>query len=99
MAELDKIVHERARLRILTYLAASQKEKVSFSELQEKLEFTSGNLSIQLKKLDQADYVKIEKTFKDNKPHTSIQLTVEGSEALRKYINEMEQLIGTLKQS
>lgn len=98
MAELDKIVHERARLMILTYLAASAEDKISFNELQEKLAFTSGNLSIQLKKLKQAKYIRIEKTFKDNKPFTTVSLTLAGSEALQKYISEMEQLIGALKQ-
>ena len=98
MAELDKIVHERARLKILTYLAASEKEKISFNELQEKLALTSGNLSVQIKKLKDAKYVKVEKTFKDNKPYTTVLLTPAGAEALNKYIDEMEKLIGSLKQ-
>ncbi len=98
MAELDKIVHERARLMILTYLAANAEDKISFNQLQEKFDFTSGNLSIQLKKLKQAKYILIEKTFKDNKPFTTVSLTLTGSEALQKYISEMEQLIGALKQ-
>ena len=51
MAELDKIIHERARLLILTYLASRKEQEVSFNELQEQLSFSSGNLSIQLKKL------------------------------------------------
>lgn len=97
MAELDKIVHERARLRILTYLASTDKERISFNELQETLGFTSGNLSIQLKKLNQAKYVEIHKTFKDNKPYTTVALTPDGSQALTGYIAEMEQLIGVLK--
>lgn len=99
MAELDKIIHERARLRILTFLAASRKETVSFNELQENLEFTSGNLSIQLKKLAEADYVKIHKTFRNNKPYTTVKLTHSGSEALAQYVDEMEQIINTLKNS
>jgi len=97
VAELDKIIHERARLRILTYLAASDKEQISFNELQEKLDFSSGNLSIQIKKLKQADYVNVSKTFKDNKPYTTVLLTSSGSDALNSYINEMEKLIGSLK--
>ncbi len=98
MAELDKIVHERARLRILTYLAASDEEKISFNELQKKLDLTSGNLSIQLKKLIQVKYIQMEKTFKSNKPYTTVSLTLTGSDALKKYVNEMEQLIASLKQ-
>jgi DNA-binding MarR family transcriptional regulator len=97
VAELDKIVHERARLRILTYLATTEQERVSFNELQDSLGFTSGNLSIQLKKLSLAKYVMIHKTFKDNKPYTTVTLTPGGAGALNTYVNEMEQLIGALK--
>ncbi len=97
MAELDKIIHERARLRILTYLAANDKEQISFIELQDKLDFSSGNLSIQIKKLKQVNYVKVSKTFKNNKPYTTVLLTALGAKALNNYVNEMEQLIGSLK--
>lgn len=97
MAELDKLIHERARLRIVTYLASNSPEETSFTELQEKLEFSSGNLSIQLKKLKEAGYVDIRKTFKDNKPFTTVVLTSAGSEALLAYVDEMEKIIGALK--
>ena len=99
MASIDKIIHERARLMILTYLASNEKQEISFNELQEKLEFTSGNLSVQLKKLKEADYIDIHKTFKDNKPYTTIHVTPEGSKALHTYINEMEGIIRSLKES
>ena len=98
MAKLDKIIHERARLRIVTFLASRGQQPVSFNEIQEKLEFTSGNLSIQLKKLKGTGYVDIHKTFRNNKPYTTISLTQTGSEALLKYIDEMEEIIGALKQ-
>lgn len=97
MAAIDKIIHERARLMILTYLVSNDKQEISFNELQEKLGFTSGNLSVQLKKLKEADYIDIHKTFKDNKPYTTIQVTPEGFEALNTYINEMESIINSLK--
>lgn len=97
VAKLDKIVHERARLRILTYLASNEKDVVSFGELQNKLSFSSGNLSIQLKKLKDADYVEIQKSFKDNKPYTTVSLTPKGSRALSEYVAEMEELIGALR--
>ncbi len=97
MAELEKIIHERSRLRILTHLASVGSEQVSFNELQDKLEFSSGNLSIQLKKLKNVDYVDIKKTFKDNKPYTTVILTPLGAEALGKYVDEMEKLILSLK--
>ena len=99
MAVLNKIIHEQARLLILTYLTSNEKKEISFNELQEKLEFTSGNLSIQLKKLNEAQYVKINKTFKDNKPYTTVLITPRGAKALNSYIEEMEGIIRTLKRS
>lgn len=98
MVELNKIIHERARLLILTYLASKEQIRVSFNELLEELGFTSGNLSIQLKKLQGVDYVDIEKTFRDNKPYTSVSITPEGSEALNAYVNEMESIISAMRQ-
>ena len=97
MGPIDKLIHERARLLILTYLASNEKQEISFNELQEKLEFTSGNLSVQLKRLKGADYIEIHKTFKDNKPYTTIQITPKGTIALNAYISETEAIINTLK--
>ena len=97
MPTIDKLIHERTRLLILTYLASSEKQEISFNELQDKLELTSGNLSIQLKKLKEAEYIKMNKTFKDNKPYTTIFLTPNGVEALNAYIEEMESIINMLK--
>ena len=97
MPTIDKLIHERTRLLILTYLASSEKQEISFNELQDKLELTSGNLSIQLKKLKEAEYIKMNKTFKDNKPYTTIFLTPNGAEAVKAYIEEMESIINMLK--
>jgi DNA-binding MarR family transcriptional regulator len=99
VAVLNKIIHERARLLILTYLATNEKMEISFNELREKLKFTAGNLSIQLKKLNEAQYVKINKTFKDNKPYTTVLITTRGAKALNSYIEEMEGIIKTLKRN
>ena len=63
VVNINKIIHERARLLILTYLASSEKIAVSFNELQKELDFTSGNLSIQLRKLQAADYLAIKKNL------------------------------------
>jgi DNA-binding MarR family transcriptional regulator len=97
VAAFDKMIHERARLLILTYLAANGTEAVDFTRLQEKLEFTSGNLSVQLKKLQSAGYVDIRKTFRDNKPNTAVTITAAGSTALQQYLAEMEAIIHQLK--
>ena len=97
MSGLNKIIHERARLLILTCLASNEKKKVSFNELQKSLGFTSGNLSVQLRKLKQADYVDIHKTFKEYKPHTTVSITSKGYNALNSYVAEMEGIIKALK--
>ena len=97
MADLDKLIHERARLLILTHLASMEQNEISFNELQEKLGFTSGNLSVQLKKLKAAKYVKIKKTFKEDKPFTTVSITIQGTKALNNYLDEMEGLIKTLR--
>ncbi len=94
---LDKVVHERARLIILAYLSSSERAAVSFPELRDELELSAGNLSIQLKTLEGAGYVKIAKSFVDNKPNTSVALTARGSRALREYLAEMERLMDKLK--
>jgi DNA-binding MarR family transcriptional regulator len=94
---LNKIIHERARLLILTFLASNEKKEISFNELQQSLDFSSGNLSVQLRKLQQADYISIQKTFKDNKPHTTVSITHQGTDALNQYVSELENIIKTLK--
>ena len=99
MAVLNKIIHERARLLILTHLMSNVKRQVSFSELQESLKLTSGNLSIQLKKLKEAEYLEINKTFKDNKPYTTVLITPRGAKALNAYVEEMEEIIQALKKN
>ena len=97
MPGLNKIIHERARLLILTYLASNEKKETSFNEIMENFKFSSGNLSVQLNKLQKAGYVAIHKTFKKNKPFTTISLTHQGSDALKRYVTEMEDIIRTLK--
>ena len=97
MPQLDKLIHERARLLILTHLASVEKSAAPFNELQEKLDLTAGNLSIQLKKLKTANYVKIKKTFKNNKPLTTVSITPQGMNALNDYLGEMEDLIRAIR--
>ena len=96
---LNKVIHERARLLILSYLASSKYESLSFNELKEALEFTAGNLSIHLKSLEEVKYISINKIFKDNKPLTSISITPEGIEALNEYLDEMESIIKSLRRA
>jgi DNA-binding MarR family transcriptional regulator len=93
----DKIVHERARLLILTYLASHDRNSVPFGEIREKLDFTAGNLSVQLKTLEEAGYIRITKEFRDNKPLTQASLSAKGSTALKRYVEQMDGLIKRLK--
>ena len=93
----DKIVHERVRLLILTYLASSEIRAVSFSDLKDALDLTAGNLSIQLKTLGEAGYITVTKEFKDNKPLTKASITAKGSDALKRYVDEMDNLIKRLR--
>jgi DNA-binding MarR family transcriptional regulator len=94
---LDKTIHERSRLLILAHLAGSEKKETSFNELKEKLGLTPGNLSVQLKKLKAAGYIKIKKTFKDDKPYTTVSITPQGTGSLMNYLDEMEGLIKDLR--
>lgn len=92
--ELDKIIHERARLMILTYLAGLEgRNHAPFQEIKDALGLTSGNLSVQLKNLEQAGYITIDKRFEENRPVTEARLTHRGSVALREYLDEMERII------
>jgi DNA-binding MarR family transcriptional regulator len=93
----DKIIHERSRLLILTCLASSDVKAVPFSEIRDALDFTAGNLSIQLKTLMEAGYVSITKEFKDNKPLTRASITSRGGAALKRYFGEMDSLIKGLR--
>lgn len=93
----DKLIHERVRLLILSYLASSPEKKVPFNEIKDSLELTAGNLSVQLKNLEEAGYIKIYKKIKDNKPETSISLTADGVSALMDYLQQMESLIKKVK--
>jgi DNA-binding MarR family transcriptional regulator len=95
--DFDKIIHERARLLILIYLASSNQQQVPFTELKENLDMTSGNLSVQLTNLEQAGYIRSQKSFQSKKPVTNVSLTPEGVAALKKYMLEMEALINTFK--
>ncbi|MTI95071.1 MAG: ArsR family transcriptional regulator [Firmicutes bacterium] len=94
---VNKLIHEQVRLAILTYLASSETQAVQFTELKQNLELTAGNLSVQLRKLEDAGYVQIDKTIEGRKPVTSVALTLSGLDALNVYIAKMEAIIQTLK--
>jgi DNA-binding transcriptional ArsR family regulator len=81
--EIDRLVHEPVRLKILAYL--SEVESADFVFLVSRLGLTMGNLSAHISKLQEAGYIKIDKSFKENRPHTNISLTALGEDAFSKY--------------
>lgn len=95
--EADKIVHERARLRILVFLATSSQGRASFVDVQRGLGLTGGNLSVQLRVLEEAGYVTIDKFFQGNKPVTEVTLTSTGRQALERHLDELELLIRAVR--
>lgn len=95
----NKVLKERSRLLIISYLMASETNSAPFMVLQKALNLTRGNLSIQIKTLAEADYVTIKKKFKDNKPQTTIAITSKGIVALKKYLKEMEGIIHSLNKN
>ena len=95
--ELDRVIHERARLVLLTYLASSDHAETSFTELRDKLGLTAGNLSVQLRTLEEAGYVKIEKRFVGNKPFTGVRLAVKGEKAITAYLENLEVILTALR--
>ena len=92
---LDRIVHERVRLGILSALASS--ESLSFTALKHLLELTDGNLSVHARKLEEAGYIACDKFFDDRTPRTEFSLTREGRSALRDYLDHMEAIIRTAR--
>jgi DNA-binding transcriptional ArsR family regulator len=89
--DLDRLIHEPARLMIVTILSAV--ESADFLFLQRETGLTKGNLSAHLTKLEESGYVKIEKTFKGKIPFTVCKLTTPGQEALNRYRQQMKQFI------
>ncbi|MDP2127036.1 MAG: transcriptional regulator [Pseudohongiella sp.] len=93
---LDNLIHERARLSLISTLAAHN--SLSFSELKELLQMTDGNLSVQARRLEEAGYISCEKSFVGRTPRTEYALTDSGRAALKRYVAHMEALIKSMKQ-
>jgi DNA-binding transcriptional ArsR family regulator len=93
--DLDKVIHERMRLGIISALAAN--DKLSFTELKNLLATTDGNISVHARKLEDAGYVTCEKSFKGRMPLTEFAITKDGRSALKRYLDHMEALIQAMK--
>jgi DNA-binding MarR family transcriptional regulator len=92
IGKIDDVIHGRLRLGVMAYLANA--EVADFNELKAVLEVTQGNLSVQLRKLEEAGYVTIEKGFLGRKPRTRIRITPDGRKAFAAYLEALGKLIG-----
>ncbi len=90
-ANLDRLIHERIRLGIVSALAVNR--SLTFNELKALLKTTDGNLSVHARKLEEADYIVCTKSFDGRLPKTEYRLTAGGRKALERYLDHMEALI------
>ena len=93
--ELDRLIHERIRLGMVSALAVN--ESLSFNELKKLLKTTDGNLSVHARRLEEAKYVTCEKYFEGRVPKTVYRLTPTGKRALERYLDHMEALIQSMR--
>jgi len=90
-ADLDPILHSQLRLAIVSLLVSE--EKADFACIKEVTKATSGNISVQIQKLETAGYITVKKSFKDNYPNTEVQLTKEGLLAFERYVEALKSYI------
>ena len=93
--ELDRLIHERMRLGIISALAANQ--SLTFNDLKRLLDTTDGNLSVHARKLEEAGYITCTKSFEGRMPKTEYALTEKGHKALSRYLDHMEALIRAMR--
>lgn len=94
MAQLDNIIHQPVRLQIMSSLVSlDQNEHVNFTYLRKLLKLTDGNLGAHLSKLEQASYIKIEKTFVARKPQTFISATGKGRDAFAGHVAALKEIV------
>ena len=94
-SNLDRLIHERLRLGIISALAAN--ESLTFSELKNLMSTTDGNLSVHARKLEDAGYIAVTKYFEGRLPKTEYKLTAAGRRALESYLSHMETLIQQMR--
>ena len=89
--QLDRVIHEKGRLTIMSLLAASP--ELSFTEMRDTLSMTDGNLTSHVRTLQEAGYVSVSKSYQGNRPLTTCSLTAAGKKAFTSYINLLEQIV------
>jgi DNA-binding MarR family transcriptional regulator len=92
---LDKVIHERLRLGIVSALAVN--DRLTFNELKQLLQASDGNVSVHARKLEDAGYVSCHKSFEGRVPKTEYKLTAAGRKALERYLSHMEALIAATR--
>ncbi len=95
--KLDKVIHEKTRLAIVSLLAATP--ELSFTELRDSLNLTDGNLCIQLRTLQQAGYIAVTKTFENRRPRSTCTLTAKGRKMFSDYIGILEEIVKQSRQN
>jgi DNA-binding MarR family transcriptional regulator len=95
--QIDRVIHEKGRLAIMSMLAASP--ELSFTEMRDALAMTDGNLTTHIRTLQEAGYVSVTKSFQNNRPLTTCALTAAGKKAFTSYINVLEEIIRQNKPS
>lgn len=91
LLQLDRVIHEKGRLAIMSMLAASP--ELSFTELKDTLNMTDGNLTTHIRTLQEAGYLSVTKSFKNRRPLTTCALTTGGRTAFSNYISLLEQIV------
>ena len=94
--KLDRLIHERLRLGILSALSVN--DSLKFNELKKLLDTTDGNLSVHARKLEEAGYLACSKSFEGRMPKTEYKLTAAGRRALERYLDHMEALIQAMRE-
>ncbi len=97
LPHLDRIIHERMRLGIVSALAVN--ESLTFNELKKLLQTTDGNLSVHARRLEEVEYVECTKRFEGRMPKTEYRLTALGRKAFERYLDHMEALIQAMRES
>ncbi len=93
--ELDPVLHSQLRLAVMSVLISEQ--EAEFTSLKEKTNATAGNLSVQINKLKEAEYIEVIKQFRDNYPQTVCRITAKGEAAFQSYVNSIQSYLHTGK--
>lgn len=100
MSELDGIIHQPVRLRIMAALSAvNPGDQLEFTYLRDQLEVTDGNLGAHLQKLEEAGYIDVTKTFEKRKPKTLIRMSGKGRDAFTSHVKALEKILNSSQSS